>query len=435
MKYYYIVSLGCSKNLVDSETFANILEKAGYQSWDEREPIDLVLVNTCSFIEAALKEGKQVLSELVEMKKVGEIKQLVVTGCLMKRGLEEFQEAFPEVDTWIGLKDFVAMEKWLGLTSQEKYKRTYIDEAYHRYLLISDGCSNHCTYCTIPSIRGEMKSIPIEKLVEEAKELADEGDHHYSELIVIAQDTENYGVDLYGYKALPELLEELINLNKYQWIRVLYMHPDHFETSWLELWEKHPELLSYFEIPIQHISDSILKAMGRKKSSTELKEMFDEIKHKLPQSVLRTTLMIGFPGESRQDFELLKNFAIATPFLYLGIFPYSREEGTPAAKMGNQIPSRTIQRRFNQLVNLHQPVMEEMLGSYIGKTTYVLIEDFADDIEEANYIGRTWFQAPDVDGITFVKGDHLKLGKIYPVRLIDTIGTDLFGEVIKEGEK
>ena len=235
MKYYYIVSLGCSKNLVDSETFANILEKAGYQSWDEREPIDLVLVNTCSFIEAALKEGKQVLSELVEMKKVGEIKQLVVTGCLMKRGLEEFQEAFPEVDTWIGLKDFVAMEKWLGLTSQEKYKRTSIDEAYHRYLLISDGCSNHCTYCTIPSIRGEMKSIPIEKLVEEAKELADEGDHHYSELIVIAQDTANYGVDLYGYKALPELLEELINLNKYQWIRVLYMHPDHFETSWLKI--------------------------------------------------------------------------------------------------------------------------------------------------------------------------------------------------------
>ncbi|HOZ92384.1 MAG TPA: radical SAM protein, partial [Candidatus Syntrophosphaera thermopropionivorans] len=239
MKYYYIVSLGCSKNLVDSEIFANILEKAGYQPWNESEPIDLVLVNTCSFIESALKEGEQVLAELVEMKREGKIKKLVVTGCLMNRGLGKFEEAFPEVDSWIGLKDFAAMETWLGLTSQAKYQRTSIDEGYHRYLLISDGCSNHCTYCTIPSIRGEMKSIPIEVLVEEAKEIADEDNKHYSELIVIAQDTANYGVDLYGHKALPELLIELIKLNKYKWIRVLYMHPDHFETSWLELWEKH----------------------------------------------------------------------------------------------------------------------------------------------------------------------------------------------------
>ena len=435
MKYYYIVSLGCSKNLVDSEIFANILEKAGYQPWDESEPIDLVLVNTCSFIESALKEGEQVLAELVEMKREGKIKKLVVTGCLMNRGLGKFEEAFPEVDSWIGLKDFAAMETWLGLTSQAKYQRTSIDEGYHRYLLISDGCSNHCTYCTIPSIRGEMKSIPIEVLVEEAKEIADEDNKHYSELIVIAQDTANYGVDLYGHKALPELLIELIKLNKYKWIRVLYMHPDHFETSWLELWEKHPELLPYFEIPIQHISDPILKAMGRKKGSTELKEMFNKIKDKLPQSVLRTTLMIGFPGESRRDFELLKNFVNSTPFLYLGIFPYSREEGTPAAQMDHQILPRTIQTRYNQLVKLQQQSLEEIMGSYIGEILEVLIEDYADDIEEANYIGRTWFQAPDIDGLTFVKGENLELGKIYPIKLIDIIGTDLFGEVIKEGVK
>jgi len=280
-----------------------------------------------------------------------------------------------------------------------------------------------------------MKSIPIEVLVEEARELADEDNKHYSELIVIAQDTANYGMDLYGYKALPELLEELIKLNKYKWIRVLYMHPDHFETSWLELWEKYPELLPYFEIPIQHISDPILKAMGRKKGSTELKEMFNKIKDKLPQSVLRTTLMIGFPGESRQDFELLKNFVNSTPFLYLGIFPYSREEGTPAAQMDHQILPRTIRTRYNQLVKLQQQSLEEIMGSYIGEILEVLIEDYADDIEEANYIGRTWFQAPDIDGLTFVKGENLELGKIYPIKLIDMIGTDLFGEVIKEGVK
>ena len=213
------------------------------------------------------------------------------------------------------------------------------------------------------------------------------------------------------------------------------MHPDHFETSWLELWEKHPELLPYFEIPIQHISDPILKAMGRKKGSTELKEMFNKIKDKLPQSVFRTTLMIGFPGESRQDFELLKNFVNSTPFLYLGIFPYSREEGTPAAQMDHQILPRTIRTRYNQLVKLQQQSLEEIMGSYIGEILEVLIEDYADDIEEANYIGRTWFQAPDIDGLTFVKGENLELGKIYPIKLIDIIGTDLFGEVIKEGVK
>jgi ribosomal protein S12 methylthiotransferase len=435
MKYYYIVSLGCSKNLVDSEIFATILEKAGYHPWDDNESIDLVLVNTCSFIEPALEELEKVLSELVEMKKEGEIKQLIVTGCLMNRGLEKFRKAYSEVDNWIELKDFATLEEWLGLTPQVKYQRTSIDDVYYRYLRISDGCSNHCTYCTIPSIRGEMKSVPIETLVEEAQELAHEGNKLYSELIVIAQDTSNYGIDLYGHKLLPELLEELINLNVYQWIRVLYMHPDHFETSWLELWEKHPELIPYFEIPIQHSSDSILKAMGRRKGSTELKEMFYEIKRRIPQAVFRTTLMVGFPGESRQDFESLKSFISSIPFLYPVIFPYYREEGTVAAEMENQVSNRIIQRRYNQLIDLQQQTIEEILLSYVGKTVDLLIEENTDEVEGADYIGRTWFQTPDIDGITFVKGNNLELGKIYPVRLIDTEGTDLFGEIIKEGEK
>ncbi|HOY84521.1 MAG TPA: 30S ribosomal protein S12 methylthiotransferase RimO [Candidatus Syntrophosphaera sp.] len=429
MSKYFIESLGCAKNLVDSEVFAAILERAGYEAADYPEEADLVLVNTCSFLEDSLRELHLVLSDLAILKQEGQFEQLLVTGCLMNRGLEDFAGLFPEVDAWIGLKDFAALERRLRLEPASEYPRTAIQGGFHRYLRVSDGCSNNCSYCAIPSIRGGMSSVPIEALVKEAEALAGEPEDGWRELVVIAQDTANYGLDIYGRKALPELLERLAALPQYRWIRVMYMHPDHFETAWLELWKRQPKLLPYFEIPIQHSEDRVLKAMNRKKGRRELEALFTTILKELPQAVLRTTVMSGFPGETKAEALALKSFVAAIPFLHLGVFNYSREAGTPAFALEEQVPPRTAARRMNALLAWQAKRREQLLESYVGRSVEVLVEEAEDEDEENAWIGRAWFQAPEVDGVTYIEGSGLQPGQIIRADVTNAVDADLFAAV------
>lgn len=432
MNSFYLESLGCAKNLVDSERFACILQRAGLEAAEYPEEADLVLVNTCSFLVDSLRELDLVLSDLAQLKREERIEQLVVTGCVMNRGQKEFRELYPEVDAWIGLKDFAALEAWLGLAQQANHERVGIQGGYYRYLRISDGCANNCSYCTIPSIRGPLRSVDMDVLVREAEALARDEDFPPCELVVIAQDTANYGLDIYGRKALPELLERLHAIPQYKWVRVLYMHPDHFDLEWLELWKKLPNLLPYFEIPIQHSEDHLLTAMNRQKGRLELEKMFNAILREIPEAVLRTTLISGFPGETKEDALALQDFVKRILFLHLGVFNYSAEEGTPAAEMIGQVSAKTSTRRRDRLLEQQEERTARRLESYVGKTVDVLIEDLADDEEDEGYQGRAWFQAPEIDGLTYVQGQDLEAGKIYRVQIDDVIGVDLFGRVVAE---
>ncbi len=432
MNSFYLESLGCAKNLVDSERCASILQRAGLEAAEDPEEADLVLVNTCSFLVDSLRALDLVLSDLAQLKREERIQKLVVTGCVMNRGQKEFRELYPEVDAWIGLKDFASLEAWLGLAPQANHERMRIEHAFHRYLRISDGCANNCSYCTIPSIRGPLRSVEMYELVREAEILARDEDFPPRELVVIAQDTANYGLDIYGRKALPELLERLHAIPQYEWIRVLYVHPDHFALEWLELWKRFPKLLPYFEIPIQHSEDHLLTAMNRQKGRLELEKMFNAILREIPGAVLRTTLISGFPGEKKEDALALQDFVGRVPFLHLGVFNYSQEEGTPAAEMIGQVSAKTSTRRRYSLLDLQNERTARMLESYVGKRIDVLIEDLASDDGDDGYLGRAWFQAPEIDGLTYVQGQDLEAGRIYQVRIDDVIGVDLFGEVVAE---
>lgn len=433
MNSYYIESLGCPKNLVDSEVFASIFERAGYQRHPQPEGATIVLVNTCSFIFSALMEFEDVIEDLLLLKREKQIKQLLVTGCLMNRMIYDYQQMYPEVDAWLNLKAFGDLEKLLGLEPLPQNPRAVVEPAYHRYLRISDGCSNHCSYCTIPSIRGELVSTPIEELIREAEALAADQEYPPQELIVVAQDTCNYGLDLYGRKALPELLEKLHAIPQFRWLRVLYLHPDHFEPSWLELWKRLPKLLPYFEIPIQHTHDRILKLMNRQKGRQQLLELFQGIGKEIPEAVLRTTLIAGFPTENRSEHLAQMKFIEQVPLMYLGAFNYSREEGTPAYDLKPQLPFRTIDRRCEALIAKAQDLAAPLIECYVGDDLEILIEDKFEE-EPDTYVGRAWFQTPDIDGITYVHAPELKLGSIIRTRILDAIDFDLFAQPVTEKE-
>ncbi len=430
---YYIESLGCPKNLVDSEVFAFILERNGYEQNDDYEGSDIVVINTCAFLQSALAEFDEILANIVEGKNLGSIKQVAVTGCVMNRALDDFKSVYPEVDAWIPLKDFDAFDGFLKGNCLGEYHRSNFQNLPYAYLRISDGCNNRCSYCAIPSIRGNLNSVPLESLVAEAQDLAS---HGAKELVIIAQDTCSYGLDIYGRKALPDLIEELLKIKGFHWLRLMYMHPDNFELDWLELYHRHPRLLPYFEIPVQHFSDPILRAMNRKKNANEIANLFAQIKSALPNAVFRTTIITGFPGEKRNDFESLEKFIEQIPILHMGTFAYSPEPGTPAFSYPKKPLHSTAEKRSARLLNQHQEKAQKMLESYIGTKVEVLIEHVIEDgiIESSNtgsmtYAGRAWFQAPDIDGIVEFEGSAHKLGDIVLVELDDSIGIDFFGHV------
>ena len=427
-KTYYIESLGCAKNLVDSEAFAFLLEKHGYEWINNPYLADLILVNTCSFLQDSLDELRQELSDLCDI----EAEQLWVTGCVMNRGLSELQGDFPEVDQWIGLKDFAAFEKLLtDATSPKKHRyldRVPIQAGFHAYLRISDGCNNNCSYCTIPSIRGPLKSVPIQDLVAEAKNLASDPDRQARELVVIAQDTCSYGLDLYGEKALPRLLTALHEIPQFKWIRVMYMHPDHFELSWLPLWKSLPKLLPFFEIPIQHCHDAILKSMGRRKGEQELEALFATIRRELPEAVLRATLMVGYPGETDAIFRSLLDFVERVSFDQLGAFTYSQESGTPASLLPDQVSLRIKEARYDELMSLQERVSEKLLQRYVGTELEVLTEAEAEPEEDYPACGRVWFQPPDLETKTFLTGSEPRIGSIVKAEIYDCDPISLYGE-------
>ncbi|HNX37951.1 MAG TPA: 30S ribosomal protein S12 methylthiotransferase RimO [Candidatus Cloacimonadota bacterium] len=435
MKTYYIESLGCAKNLVDSEVFAYHLESAGFKPVVLAEDAELILINTCAFLRDSLAEFDYILSDYAEQKKAGTIQHLIVTGCVMNRALEDFKDIFPEVDAWIGLKDFGALDRYLGRKRMTgKAERRPLEDNHFAYLRISDGCENYCSYCTIPSIRGCLASVPIETLVAEAKTLAERGAR---ELIVIAQDTCLYGTDLLRRKALPELIHELHKITAFKWIRVLYLHPDHFDLAWLKLFKHYPRLLPYFEIPIQHSEDKILRAMNRVTGRDGLLRMFETIRKELPEAVLRTTLITGFPGETPADHKHLLDFVSQVPFMHLGVFCFSAEPGTPAYDLPRQVGESTALKRQDEILNLHREQLSAMLETYVGKTIEVLVEAETEPEEASElplYLCRAWFQSPDIDGVVYASGVKVKPGTFIKVTIDDVIDVDLFATIIMENK-
>lgn len=434
-KKFYLESLGCAKNLVDSETFASILKDAGYQLSFNVEGADIVFINTCAFLQSSLQELETVLATVEELKNEHKVGRVIVSGCVMNRAAKSFKEAFPSVDEWIGLQDFEALRRILGIEKSET--RTQLEPGFHAYLRISDGCENYCSYCKIPSIRGKLHSIPIESLVKEAEALAKrpcidrrgrliKPATYPQELILIAQDSCMYGTDIYGHKALPELIEALHRLDAFPWIRIMYLHPDHFEPKWLELFARYPKLLPYFEIPVQHVQPEILTAMHRKLSGKQLTELFSQIISKIPTAALRTTLMTGFPGESTRYFNALLRFIEEVPLLHMGSFAYSAEDGTPAEKMMSQVPIRTALARQNRLESKWFALQEERWQTLVGSRVQVLTEELKNP-KNNEFKGRAWFQAPEIDGEVIFHSASAVPGSIVEVEIDDLIGNTLFG--------
>lgn len=433
MKTYHIESLGCAKNQVDSERFVAIMESYGMEEVIDLLKADLYLVNTCAFLRSALTEMDKtldILIDLVDLKKA----KLVVTGCVTTRALEEYQELFPEVDAWIMLKDFGGFEQYLKrhvLPPAIKPEplpesgRVKLEETQHVYLRISDGCENNCSYCMIPSIRGKLVSEPIEKLVAEAEAMWDNSE----ELVLIAQDSCMYGVDIYGEKALPKLIKALCELKLYKWIRVMYMHPDHFELEWLELWKEHSELLPYFEIPIQHVSPRVIKSMNRQKSYEELKALFTSIKAAIPEAVFRTTIMVGYPNETQTDLDLLDKFLEEIDILHVGVFGYSPEKESRDDELETEYPRYAYVKRLElKYAKRLAKIKEKKMQRFVGTIQPSLVEQY--DLESNSFIARTWFQAPEIDGILHLENEPKEDEPFVNVEITDALADELTGIII-----
>ncbi|HNX00109.1 MAG TPA: 30S ribosomal protein S12 methylthiotransferase RimO [Candidatus Cloacimonadota bacterium] len=420
---YHLISLGCSKNLVDSEVFAGITECYGYQYTDEIDKADLIIINTCGFINDAKEEAIQTILDSSMWKENGKCRKLVVTGCLVKRYKSELEQLIPEVDDWIDLKDFTGFETLFPEVLECDVPRKILTPSHYAYLRISDGCNNWCSYCAIPAIRGKLTSEPIEVLVEEAKRLAGKG---VRELILTAQDTTRYGEDLYGESHLSELLEALHEIEDIRWIRLLYLHPNRITEKLIDTIAALPKVCRYFEIPIQHISNTILKSMNRGNTKENITTTLDMIRSRIPDAVLRTTLLVGFPGETVKHYEELKQFIIEQRFGRLGVFTYSAEEGTAAAKKSHSVSHKIAQERKDELMQIQQEISSAFLASFVGRKLDVMI-DGKSDLPEYKWIGRTYFDAPEIDGKVYLEQGSFKPGDIVKVKIIDNWEYDLIG--------
>jgi len=421
MKKYAIISLGCSKNLVDSEVFAYLTDAAGYTLTEDQAEAELIIVNTCGFILDAKEESISTILEAAEFKISGKCKKLVVTGCLVKRYYEDIKNSFPEIDEVIQLKDFKAFKKVFGISSTEE--RKLLTLPHFAYLRVSDGCNNHCSYCAIPAIRGQLHSIPMEELVANTKALVDSG---VREIILTAQDTAQYGIDIYGEQKLFELLQKLHKLKNLLWIRILYLHPAHISSELIATIAELPKVCKYFEIPIQHINDDILKSMNRNITKKRITELIKEIRVKIPDAVIRTTLITGYPGETEAKFNELKQFVKEMKFERLGAFAYSREEDTPAYLLDSQVPEEIAEQRKDELMQIQQDISEEFLTGLVDKKISVIIDKKS---KEEGYLfeGRSYFDSPEIDGVVFITEGDAKIGDIVEVKIIDAWEYDIIG--------
>lgn len=434
------ISLGCSKNLIDTEILIGIFQKKKYNIVNNEKEADIIVINTCGFIESAKEEAINTILEMAEYKQK-RCKALIVMGCLVERYKEELEKTIPEVDLFIKFSEYDNIcEKLEELLEGEAHSikqdynrlQNYIERVITTgtktaYLRIAEGCSNRCTYCAIPYIRGPLKSRYMEDIILEARHLARQG---YKEIIIIAQDTTKYGVDLYGESKLAELLQELANVDGIEWIRFLYSYPETITDELIKVVKENDKICKYFDIPLQHISNPVLKRMNRKSTEEGIKQLISKIRTEIPDAILRTSLIVGFPGETVEDFEKLYNFVQETKFDKLGVFMYSKEDGTPAEKLPNQIHGNTKKARHNKIMSLQQEISKQNLEKRIGKEYEVLIENKTFD--NKYLIGRTKMDVPEMDGVVYIKNTENKdlINKFIKCRIKSVENYDLIGEII-----
>lgn len=437
------VSLGCDKNLVDSEDMLGVLTRAGHEIVDDENEAEAIIINTCCFIHDAKEESVETILEMAEYKKAGTCKVLIVTGCMAQRYKQEIIEEIPEVDAVLGTTSYgeilKAVEEAVAGRHYQKYrdidylvpdqgKRVLTTGGHFAYLKIAEGCDKHCTYCIIPKLRGKFRSVPMERLVRQAEDLAAQG---VKELILVAQETTLYGKDLYGEKSLHRLLKELCKIKGIRWIRILYCYPEEIYDELIQTMKEEPKICHYLDLPIQHASDAVLKRMGRRTTRKELTEKVQKLRKEIPDIVLRTTLITGFPGETEEDHETLMEFVNEMEFDRLGVFTYSVEEDTPAASMEGQIPEEVKEERRDALMELQQEVSYDKGTERIGQELLVMIEGKVSG--ESAYIARTYGDAPKVDGYIFVQtGELLVTGDFAKVRVTGAMEYDLIGVLADE---
>lgn len=442
MKILFI-SLGCDKNLADSEEMLGLLTARGHEIVDDETQADAIVINTCCFIKDAKEESVETILEMAEYKKTGSCHALVVTGCMAQRYQKEIIEEVPEVDAVLGTTSYgdivKALEEAVAGNHFEEFrdidylpdtgsKRVLTTGGHFGYLKIAEGCDKHCTYCIIPKLRGKFRSVPMERLIAQAEDMAEQG---VKELILVAQETTVYGKDLYGKKSLHILLNKLCEIKGIRWIRVLYCYPEEIYDELIETIRDEKKICHYLDIPIQHASDRILKRMGRRTSKQELIDIVGKLRKEIPDIVLRTTLITGFPGETEEDHEELKEFVDEMEFDRLGVFTYSPEENTPAAEMADQIPEEVKEERRDELMELQQEISYDKGQDRIGQELLVMIEGKVAD--ESAYIGRTYGDAPKVDGYIFVQtGELLMTGDFAKVRVTGALEYDLIGVLSDE---
>ena len=435
-------SLGCSKNLVDAEIMMGILNKKGYKLVGDFEEADIILVNTCGFIESAKQESIQTILELAQLKETANLKLLIVTGCLAQRYSDELKEEIPEIDAIVGTGSYQNIDEIIANLEKENHivSLNDIDFVYNEdlpryvstpshmaYLKIGEGCDNKCTYCIIPKLRGKYRSRKMEDIIKEAKELAQRG---VKEVVVIAQDTTKYGFDLYGKDSLPELLEELAQIEGLKWIRIMYSYPESITEELVKVIKKYDNICNYFDMPIQHASNKILKLMNRKTTKEDILSKVEMIRSYIPDATIRTTIIVGFPGETEEDFKEVLDFAKLVKFDRLGAFAYSREEDTPADKLPNHLEDDVKNDRRDKLMLVQQQISQELNEKKIGNIYEVLIEE---QIEHNVYIGRTQGDAEEIDSIVYVKSiDKLNAGDFVTVKINNALEYDLMGDVIDE---
>ena len=446
------VSLGCSKNLIDTEMMIGVFKDNKFDIVNDPSKADVIVVNTCGFIESAKEEAINTILEMAEYKKTARCKVLIATGCLVERYKEELEKAIPEVDIFLRYSDY-AEEKGKSAEIFEKVLQEIYDKTeksdkkqindteldfmnrvittgnQYSYLRIAEGCSNRCTYCAIPYIRGAFVSRKIEDIIEEAKMLVESGRR---ELILIAQDTSKYGIDIYGEPKLAELLHQLCQIKDLKWIRFLYTYPEDITDELIHVVKENDKICKYFDIPIQHISNKVLKRMNRKCTGDSIRKTIKKLRKEIPGVVIRTTLMVGFPGETGEDFDELYNFVKETKFDKLGAFTYSKEEGTPAARLKEQIHPMTKKSRYNRIMKLQQEISKENEKKQLGKELEILIEDITKD--KKYYIGRSYMDVPGIDGIAYVENNTKEnlIGKYVKARVIEVKEYDMILKIITD---
>jgi ribosomal protein S12 methylthiotransferase len=441
MKKIYLLSLGCPRNLIDSEVLQGLLAKKGFQLIEEAEGADIAIVNTCGFIEDAKQESIDAVLRLAEYKKQGKIGKLIVAGCLSQRYPEELIKEVGEIDGVFGTADFVKIpemaqtiltgEKVREITRtpdflyDDSYERKLLTPGHFAYVKIQEGCSNRCSYCVIPDLKGPRRSRTIDSVLAEVKNL--KAAHNVKEVVLIGQDTTSFGIDKSGKSELPELIKGVSSIMVGGWVRLLYTHPAHFEDELIETIADLDNVCKYIDLPIQHASDKILQSMKRRVSKSKTKGLIDKIRGRIKDVTLRTSVIVGFPGETESDFRELIDFLKDVRFEKLGCFIYSPEEGTEAVKFGGQVSEETKRARFDEVMKLQQKISLENNLKYTGKTLKVLVDE-ADGSDPGQFIGRTEMDAPEVDGVIYLRGENVKVGEFTDAKVTGSMEYDLIGE-------